>query len=240
MIYQYVKYHHKPPMRRSLLVSFFFLGIGISLLLWALWPILSFHFVTANLFPSVISPLASRSSKSSIIHQTIAQESTSAESQENDFTNLNAWFPSKQQKKVESSVVEYTMSIPKLRIYNARVIVGGENLNEGIIHYEGTALPGKNGNGALFGHSVLPQFFDPKNYKTIFSTLPTLKVGNDIFLHYDGITYRYVVESMKVTTPEDLSMLDQQYDDSYITLITCVPPGTYWQRLHVRARLRPL
>jgi len=37
--------------------------------------------------------------------------------------------------------------------------------------------------------------------------------------------------------PEDLSILEQRFDDSYLTLVTCVPPGTYLRRLVVRARL---
>jgi len=46
-----------------------------------------------------------------------------------------------------------------------------------------------------------------------------------------------VVEKMIEVSPRDLSILAQRYDDSYLTLITCVPPGTYFKRLIVRARL---
>lgn len=231
-VYRYVKYHHNASMRRSIIVSLFFMGIGGSILSWALWPILSFHFFTSAVLASVTSPLgALGKSSSELVH---AQDSqTSAQ----DYTNANMWFPLKPQKKVQTKVTAYRITIPKLHIQNALVVIGGEDLNHAIVHYGGTALPGENGNGALFGHSVLPQFFDPKNYKTIFSTLPTLMIGDDIFLNYDGITYKYKVETMQVTNPDDLSMLEQDYDDSYITLVTCVPPGTYWQRLHVKARL---
>jgi sortase A len=224
-MYQYVKYHHHSPMRRSLIISFVLLGLGGIILSWAAWPIVWFQFFTASVFASVTSPLGSQGKSSEAAPPV-------------DYTNANVWFPLKPQKRVESQVTAYTLSIPKLNIQNALVIIGGEDLNKGIIHYGGTALPGENGNGALFGHSVLPQFFDPKNYKTIFSTLPTIAIGDDIFLKYDGMTYKYKVENIRVTTPEDLSMLEQQYDDSYITLVTCVPPGTYWKRLHVRAKLQ--
>lgn len=228
-VYRYVKYHRKPPIRRSLIISFFFLGIGGSVLGWALWPILSFHFITSSILASIISPL-SNNAKSDVVY---AQASMPSQ----DYTNANNWFPLKPQKKTQAKVTAYTLSIPKLRIQNALVVIGGEDLNNEIVHYGGTALPGENGNAAIFGHSVLPQFFDPKNYKTIFSTLPTLTLGDDIFLKYDNITYRYKVENLSVRNPDDLSMLEQQHDDSYITMVTCVPPGTYWQRLHVRARL---
>jgi sortase A len=103
--------------------------------------------------------------------------------------------------------------------------------------YPGTANPGQPGNTVLFGHSVLPQFFNPKNYLTIFSTLPTLKDGDEILVNFDGVNYRYLVEEMVEVSPEDTSVLEQRYDDSYITLITCVPPGTYLRRLIVRGRL---
>jgi sortase A len=98
-------------------------------------------------------------------------------------------------------------------------------------------LPGQYGNAVIFGHSVLPQFFNPKDYKTIFSTLPTLKEKDEIFINFDGIEYRYQVTKMVETLPEDISVLEQQYDGEYLSLITCVPPGTYLKRLVVRARL---
>ena len=67
--------------------------------------------------------------------------------------------------------------------------------------------------------------------------LPTLKIGDDIVVTYDGVTYKYVVYDMVVLDPTDLSTLEQQFDDSYLTLVTCVPPGTLWKRLDVKAKL---
>jgi sortase A len=154
-----------------------------------------------------------------------------------DFTNANAWFPTSPQKKIVTPVNTYTLSIPKLRIANAMVTVAGDDLAESLVHYGGTALPGEYGNTVIFGHSTLTQFYNPKDYKTIFSLLPTMKSGDEIDITYDGISYVYKVFDMVVSEPSDLSALEQKFDDSYLTLITCVPPGTYWQRLHVRARL---
>ncbi len=115
--------------------------------------------------------------------------------------------------------------------------IGGENLGQSLIHYAGTALPGEYGNGVVFGHSTLPQFFNPKQYLSIFSLLPSLKEGAEIFVSFDGVTYKYVVESLKTFDPSDISVLEQRFDDRYLTLVTCVPPGTYWKRLAVKARL---
>ncbi len=152
-------------------------------------------------------------------------------------TDANSWYPTKPQKKVVSPVNAYTLSIPKLKIKDASVVIGGNDLSKSLIHYGGTGLPGEYGTTIVFGHSTLPQLFNPTDYKTIFSTLPTLKRGDEIFVTYDGVEYRYVIFDMTVTDPTDLSPLEQQFDNSYITLITCVPPGTTWKRLNVKAKL---
>lgn len=214
-------------MRRSILISLIIMSLGISILAWVSWPIISFHVVAAPLLTSVVSPLGIVNSK----------ENNNTQLTSNDNTNPNIWLPVKPQEKVNTKIRTYKLSIPQLGIINAEVEIGGNDLNNALIHYGGTALPGEVGNAAIFGHSVLPQFFNPKNYKTIFSTLPTIEVGNDIFLNYDQVTYRYRVENLVVKGPEDISMLDQPIDNAYITLVTCVPPGTYWQRLHVKAKL---
>lgn len=138
---------------------------------------------------------------------------------------------------ISSKVRYYNLSIPKLKIDGATVEIGGDNLAKNLIHYRGTALPGKPGNTVIFGHSTLPQLFNPKNYLSIFSKLPTLKTGDEIKLDYDGIVYTYRIEEMFEVKPIEFRVLEQRYDDSYLTLITCVPPGTYLRRLVVRARL---
>ena len=138
-----------------------------------------------------------------------------------------------------SKVDYYTITIPKLKIENATVAIGGEDLSQHIIQYPGTALPGKRGNAALFGHSTLPIFYNPKNYISIFSLLPTLRKGDQIFVNYDGISYTYQVEEMFEVKPTDIQVLDQDSSDSFLTLVTCVPPGdpTLPRRLIVRARV---
>ncbi len=156
----------------------------------------------------------------------------------NNYDDYKNWFPSAPKLPTRSSkITHYNLSIPKLKIEKAVVQIGGENLAESLIHYPGTALPGQYGNAVIFGHSVLPQFFNPKNYKTIFSTLPTLKEGDEILVSFDGIDYRYQVIKMVEVSPSDVSVLEQRYDSEYLSLVTCVPPGTYLKRLIVRAKL---
>lgn len=158
-----------------------------------------------------------------------------------DLTKASNWFVDdyNQVEETTSRVKYYNLSIPKLGIKGATAEIGGEDLSQSLIHYRGTALPGRPGNAVVFGHSILPQFFNPENYISIFSTLPTLKEGDEVVVNYDGITYTYKVEQMYEVMPEDIQVLEQRYDGSYITLITCVPPGTYLRRLVVKGRLIP-
>lgn len=155
-----------------------------------------------------------------------------------DYTEPMNWFPTAPKPSPRpSKITHYNLSVPKLKIDNAVVEIGGRDLSLSLIHYPGTALPGQYGNAIIFGHSVLPQFYNPRNYKTIFSTLPTLKEGDEILVDFDGVLYRYRVMQMVEVQPKDISVLEQQYDGEYLSLITCVPPGTYLRRLVVRAKL---
>ncbi len=247
-LYQYVKAPpaHTAAVRirkgKPVVFSFLFMGIGAAVLVWAMWPIVSFAVLTAPFLSAVVSPVgstptapvATAKSDGSVLTPVVLAATDEGGA---DYTNPNLWFPTFPQKKTVSPVTVYSLSIAKLRIKDAIVMIAGDDLNKSLIHYGGTGLPGEYGTTVIFGHSVLPQFFDPTNYKTIFSTLPTMKIGDDIFVTYDNITYRYQVYDMVVTEPNDLSSLEQKFDDSYLTLITCVPPGTYWKRLNVKAKL---
>jgi sortase A len=157
-----------------------------------------------------------------------------------DYTNPKSWFPTAPVLPPQPSrITHYNLSIPKLGIEEATVQIGGDDLMESLIHYHGTALPGQYGNTVVFGHSVLPQFFNPKNYRTIFSTLPKIEEEDEVLVEFDGIRYRYLVREIFETAPEDISVLEQSYQSQWLSLITCVPPGTYLKRLVVRAQLAP-
>ncbi|MDP1722811.1 MAG: sortase [Candidatus Gottesmanbacteria bacterium] len=231
------------PRQRSGISYLFMLG-GFIILSWALWPIVSFMLITAPQFTSVVSPVQDGYSTIGVTNllSPVAKAASDQDIVKNgpDYTNANVWFPTSPQKKIVSNVTAYTLSIPKLKIADALVRISGDDLSKSLIHYGGTGLPGEYGTSVIFGHSVLPQFYNPTNYKTIFSTLPTLKPGDEIFVRFDDVEYRYVVYEMIVTEANDLAPLAQRFDDSYVTLITCVPPGTYWKRLNVRARLEKI
>ena len=133
----------------------------------------------------------------------------------------------------------FYITIPRLGIEEARVETNAETLNpvDALGHYPGTELPGEVGNTFIFGHSVLPWFFNPKNYKTIFSTLGKMEPGDEIFVKYNNRELKYVVERIVEKPPsevEPLAELKPRYlNDSTIVLMTCSPPGTKLRRLMV-------
>lgn len=197
-----------------------FIVLGLGLLIWVGWPIVSFQLKNNTL---VVSPLA--------------DELVKPVSANTDLKYASNWFENNTSHKTSASVNIYTISIPKINIPKVYVKIGSDDLSKSLIHYTDSVIPGESGNVVIFGHSVLPQFFDPTNYLTIFSLLPQLNIGDEIFINYDGMNYRYLVTKKTITSPDDISGLELRDDDAYLTLVTCVPPGTYFKRLWVTARL---
>lgn len=200
---------------------------GLGLLIASVWPIIDYRLKNRDTSPLLV-PLSDYKNDGA---------------KPLDFTKASNWFPDAANNNsfADSKISFYNISIPKLKIENATVAIGGEDLSKSLVQYPGTALPGKRGNSAIFGHSILPIFYDPKNYVSIFSTLPTLKSGDEIEIKYDGVTYKYKVETKFEVLPIDIQVLQQDQTDSFLTLVTCVPPGDPRKpkRLIVRARLVP-
>lgn len=213
--------------------SFFFTIAGLVLVGNAIIPIISYQLRYASRFDRILSPLVAEKK------ELIRVAGASAKELEEDYTLVSSWFEEKPHfKSVSGEMTDnYYLTVPKLGIEKAKVVVGGEDLKRTLIHYLDTAFPGQFGNSVIIGHSVLPQFFNPENYLTIFSTLHRLREGDEILVEFDGTRYRYLVEKLFEVPAKDLTVLEQRYDGRYLTLITCSPPGTYLRRLIVRAQL---
>lgn len=201
---------------------------GIVILFSVVYPIVSYDLGKKDRFSDFLDSTSKK----------VLNENTG----ETDYTKASNWFPTTDSNFVSENITYYTLSIPKLKIENATVAIGGEDLSQNLIQYPGTAMPGKRGNAAIFGHSILPQFYDPKDYLAIFSKLPDLDKGDEISVSYDGIIYKYRVEDKFEVLPTDIQVLEQNLSDSFLTLVTCVPPGDPRRpkRLIVRARVVPL
>jgi len=241
----YIKQNNSLKRKMVLNFSYLSLTIGSFLLFWSFYPVISFEIYSRLFFQSkTISPVPVSDIVSSLKEASSVLGSYEIFSNNlKDFTQAKLWFPTKQQevKNLNTfSVKEYFLSIPKINISRAKVMVGGEDLAKTLVHYLPTTLPGEYGNVAIFGHSTLPQLYNVKDYKTIFTYLPSLEKGDKVIVYLGDMSYEYEVYDMFVVKPDKVSVLEQKYDAAYLTLVTCIPPGTAWNRLVIRARLTKL
>lgn len=102
------------------------------------------------------------------------------------------------------------------------------SLNAGAGHFPETAKMGEVGNTCYAGHySTI--------YNCIFNTLPDIKLYETVNGYNDkGEKTEYAVISKYVTTPDNISVLNQTEDTKDLTLVTCSENGT--MRLIVQCR----
>jgi LPXTG-site transpeptidase (sortase) family protein len=249
----------------ALVLPFLFIIVGFSLIGSAVLPIFSFYVNTLpdlnssklqapvpdyqvlDITPLVIAHGAGVSSSDTTEEMGVYSGPIIID-QELDYTNLNNWFEDGSNMSeladisLEGVEDEFILEIPKLKILNATVKVGGSNLDKSLIQYPGTALPGKLGSPVIFGHSILRQFYNPseknsRRYNSIFSTIMTLEKDDKIYLTHGSVKYTYVVAEKMEVKPTDTYILAQNYEGRTLKLVTCVPEGTYLRRGVVVAQL---
>lgn len=155
-----------------------------------------------------------------------------------DYTNAYNWYPG--YEKGEKKVVNYTISLPSIGVEDAIVTNEDTDLTKHLVQFNSDTMPPNQGNSIIFGHSTLPQLYNRNDYKTIFANAYKLVVGDQIIVKTPEQNYTYKIESITVVDPADTSVLAQNFSDSFITIITCTPPGTIWKRLIVKARIQEL
>ena len=216
-------------------------ALGLFILAAVAYPVVSYQLKDLKIFDSNNSGLLSP----------VYYETKASNDQETkilgdlDYTKASSWFPGNTQndlfstpKTTDDSIPDfYSISIPSLGLSEAQVSLFDEDLTKHLVQYPQTALPGALGSPVIFGHSTLPQFYDPKKYTTIFSNLPKVKPGSDIFVKYNDQEFTYRVTSTIEVKPSELWVLKQNYNAKTIKVITCVPPGTTLRRLVVEGTL---
>lgn len=217
---------------------------GFLLTAYIFFPLISWNIYFAPVFASeaVAIPiptqrLVSKDTVSSLIANSINTLSGV------DYTDAQNWFPGfkvANGSQIVRSVPSYTLSVPSLGIANAQVSTVNNDLSKHLVNYDGTAIPPEKGNAVIFGHSTLPQLFDPKNYKAIFATAYKLQNGDVIEATVSGVTYTYKIYSITVVDADDTSIFTQDYSQQTLTIVTCTPPGTTWKRLIIRAKLQSI
>ena len=154
------------------------------------------------------------------------------------------FFPHDLALELESSTSyrDFAIVIPKINL-DERVVFNvdpndkkayGEALKIGIAHASGTGFPGDPRMGYYFAHSSTSVF--SRQLNAVFYLLGKLEAGDEVFIWHDGEKFRYQVTGSEVTTPGDVSFLQQKYDEETIVLQTCWPLGTTLKRKLVFAK----
>lgn len=148
----------------------------------------------------------------------------------------------------ENSIIpvstEYGIVIEKINA-NAKIIANvnpakeseyTSALTKGVAEALGSTPPGQPGNLYLFSHSTDAPW-NIVRFNAIFFLLKELEKGDSVIIFYKNRRYDYVVFDKTIAKPNDVSYLTNRYDFPVLTLQTCDPPGTLFNRLIVRARL---
>jgi len=217
-------------------------GIGIAVYIflpfisWQIYfkPVFATHTITTPIPKSILV-------NTSVIKDLISYAQNSIEGV--NYLKAENWFPSISEnmfQKGAPKISYYTLSIPKIKIQSATVSAIDTNVGMHLVNYPGTSIPGDFGNSVVFGHSTLPQLFNPNDYKTILANAYKLKTGDKITASINGVAYTYKIYNIRVVDPTNTSLFEQSFNNSYLTLVTCTPPGTVWKRLLVKAKLEKI
>lgn len=216
MVKYYYKKRGKGSSKKYLrILSIIFLATGLATIVYVFLPLILWYIYFLPVFSAqnIVNPIP----KVNIVS-----------------SKVEGWFPN------ESTISKYFISIPRINIENATVSTADADTTKHLVNYGKDNVPGKIGNALIFGHSTLPQFFNNKDYKTIFANIYKLKNGDKIYATVGNSIYLYKVVKSIVVEASDTSALEQDYNDSYISLVTCTPPGTIWKRLIVKAKFEEM
>jgi sortase A len=223
--------------------SFGIILAGVFIISYVFFPLFSWQFYFAPVFAdqNIASPIP----KINIVANDTVKSLLSQVSDRIvgvNYENAQNWFPSYNPnlKSDKTKIEKYFISIPSLSIDSAIVSTMDNDLSQHLVNYEGTAIPPSKGNAVIFGHSTLPQLYNPKDYKTIFANAYKLKIGEEINVKVENLIYNYKITNITVVDPKDTSIFEQDYNDSFFTLVTCTPPGTTWKRLIIKSVLQKI
>ena len=112
-----------------------------------------------------------------------------------------------------------------------------KGLLNGAVLYPHSVLPGELGAMIIAGHSSPPtEEAEESKYGHLFARLPEVERGDTISVLSAGVPVTYKVENKTVVSPHQTSILEQNYDESILKLITCYPVGTTQNRMIVIAK----
>jgi len=147
------------------------------------------------------------------------------------------------ESSVESETIEKenSLEIPKIEVSAPLIFVEDpdkvhKTLDNGVVHYPDSVLPGEKGQTIILGHSAPPNWPDIK-HDDVFSRLNELDKGDEVFVYFDHQEYVYsVIKKIFLEKGEEISDTLTNSDNMLI-LISCWPPGKDYRRIAVQAEL---
>lgn len=209
----------------SKIIPLGFLSVGIFLLMQIVSPLISFQFWQ----------LGQKYNNQLLISPNLPGDSqvlgVSVQNKDNFpvlYSNLK--------RETKAPYEDFSLTVPKLKINDAKVLVDSNDLSKNLAHLPASALPGEKGNVFISGHSALSRFFSLQS--ALFANLSDLKKGDEITVNAAGAEFRYQVVESKVVDPTDLSVINApDMSGRFITLMTCMPPGLNFKRLVVLGKM---
>ena len=115
-----------------------------------------------------------------------------------------------------------------------------EDLKNGVSRYPDTAAPGQAGNLLVSGHSSNFAWVQGK-YNYVFKNLNNLENGDKITVkttqaNGKSFEYTYIVYGKEVLKPDN-PVIFEEPEKPIVTLVTCWPLGTNWNRLVVKGKM---
>jgi len=144
-------------------------------------------------------------------------------------------------KSFEPSDKENSIEIPKLGISAPLVVQENATkadflklLNQGVVYFPSSVLPGEPGQTIILGHSA-PTGWPKIRYDWVFSKISELTQGDEIFVYFNHKKYIYhVTGQVFLERGEELSH-PLTNSENMLILISCWPPGKDLRRIAVEA-----
>jgi sortase A len=146
-----------------------------------------------------------------------------------EYSGLDRFVPDAGLLKTEKPGLIGRIEVPRLNLTAiVREGVDSKTLRRAVGHIPSTALPGMPGNVGMAGHR-----------DTFFRNLRDIKKDDRITVETLHGNYEYLVDSIRIVKPNDVSVLKTAAGSSSLTLVTCYPfnyVGSAPNRFIVRAR----
>lgn len=132
------------------------------------------------------------------------------------------------------SISKINIKAPLIQATGSTQTELNSSLNQGVILYPGSALPGENGEVFLSGHSST-YIWNKTPYGQVFASLNHLEAGDIVSLFYNNYQYDYRIIGKEILLPNQVKISGGS--EPRLTLMTCWPVGTSLKRLIVRGEL---